>query len=66
MSMSRKDFVSLAADIKWQIDGLDSSNDADAKMIKELERFVRFAILPTLKASNSLFDTQRFLTACGF
>lgn len=60
MAMSRKDFESLAADIKWQV--IDPANDDHAR----LERFVRLAILPTLRASNPRFDTQRFLTACGF
>ena len=66
MSMSRKDFESFAADIKWQVIAVDDGGDDGAKKVNEIERFVRNAIMPTLRASNPLFDSGRFLTACGF
>lgn len=66
MAMSRKDFESFAADIKWQVVAVDSGDADGAQKINELERFVRNAIMPTLRASNGRFDSQRFLTACGF
>jgi hypothetical protein len=59
MAMSRKDFESLAADIKWQVDDIDKGDLAGAKEVRELEGFVRLAIMPTLRKSNSRF-------ACGF
>lgn len=64
MSMSRKDFESLAADIKWQVDSLDPK--IDVQKLWDMQKFVRLAILPTLRDSNPLFDSERFLAACGF
>jgi hypothetical protein len=68
MAMSRKDFESLAADIRWQVVVCDDSETGEEVVARrrEIERFVRLAVLPTLRASNSRFDTERFLTACGF
>lgn len=60
-TLTKKHFESLAADIKWQVDGTHTPEEK-----REMERFVRFAILPTLRSSNPLFDAVRFLSACGF
>jgi hypothetical protein len=59
--VSKKHFIAIAADIKWQVDHCDG-NVATLDVI----RSIAVALSMTFKNCNSQFDRQRFLDACGF
>ncbi len=55
--MTKKDFTLIARTIREQRDGSDLMNI-------QANRFAR-AFARELRSTNPLFDTERFLAACG-
>lgn len=60
MSMSRKDFVAIAAGIKREVDRLPEGS-AQRKVAAN----VVHAMLPALQEANSNFRRAQFVEACG-
>ena len=57
--MSRKHFIPVANDIKITLNSLTPAQKKGAIAL------VKDVIIPMMYTSNSSFDKQRFLTACG-
>ena len=59
--MSKKHFIAIAADIKWQV---TAAGEDQEKLT--LLRNVVTDLCRTFVTINPNFDRSRFLTACGF
>ncbi|HQR20098.1 MAG TPA: hypothetical protein PKV98_04485 [Burkholderiaceae bacterium] len=62
MSMSKKDYVAIAAALKDLRDGRDAGGDQQAVYGIEI---AAEAIADVCEANNLRFDRNRFLAACG-
>jgi hypothetical protein len=59
MPLSKKHFISLAANIKRVLTGLSAPER------KAAVKLVNDAIVPMCREHNSSFDKERFYSACG-
>lgn len=60
MALSRKDYVAVAEVFKYRVENAGNETELLAAEL------IADDIAKVFKADNSRFDTNRFLTACGF
>ncbi len=67
MSMSKKDYVAIAAAFKAQLaEDAQAHREAFRESRRESLAKVLNRMLPHLRASNPAFDADFFIEACGF